>query len=542
MHSKFRSTLSAVLVFVISLTLFPQSVAASVTEETKTDSFIEVKQVDDDSLLSVSEIEIDEEAPTLIAVEIYSKNQKSVNWAKINDMVVIDFLASEELDWESMGVKINGVDAQVKGSGDAWLASRIMTNGDVEGVVSFEINYSDLAGNQGDLVSSTSNGSSVTFDKTDPSVKLEKSVESKTSAPLEEINDTQKSLVGRPIYIEENYNQVDVKASIKPVGLSRQDVGYYLVDFSVSDQAGNETILKDVKIDFADSLSKEVIGGGVMVKVIGAPITETARYGNYDDEGAKVSWDNSEDIVSLELLGNLNLSKVSADSAPYTINYLAYIDGVEPANNVEINDFESSLFLPSSRTIIVSDNAAPKISSPKIYSGDGYVKISWENPSDIDFMGVNIYRCNLSGDCEDVLDSVSPENSVYEDHSVINDKKYYYTLEAYDDVANSSRTGVLAGEPKSISKEYKIAGASYSYEIISDDSKEKKDGEVNGGIDDERETKEKKDSPVKVLGLYWFWWVLIVAAVGGGGYWYFVKNKTKEKNKNDKTKKPKTRK
>ena len=540
MRTKFKSTLSAILVFVISLALLPQSAAASTPEEIKTESFIDFERVDGDNPLSTSQPETDEEAPTLVDVKIYSDNQKSANWAKVNDMVIIDFLASEELDQGSIEAKINGVAALIKVSEFGWSASRVMTADDVEGVVTFEINYSDIAGNQGEPTSSTSNDSFVTFDKTAPYLGLENSLESKVISP-EEIADSQKSLASRPIYIKENYNQVDVKTSIKPMDLSRQDVAYYLVDFSVSDQAGNETTLDDVRIDFTDNLNKKFISDEVTVEILGARTTETARYDTYNDDGARVSWDNNEDIVSLELLGNLNLAKI-ADDVPYIIDYLAYIDGVRILSNTDPDYPDLSSFSSSSRMIIVSDKVAPKISSPKIYSGDGYVKISWKNSSDIDFEGVNIYRCTSGGDCKDILYSISPENSTYEDHSVINDEKYYYTLEAYDDVANSSKTDVLIGEPKSTTREYKVAGASYSYEIISDDSEEKENGEVNGGTDDEKEKKEKKDSPVKVLGLYWFWWVLIVAAVGGAGYWYFSKNKNKEKNKNNKTKKSKAKK
>ncbi|MBI3366792.1 chitobiase/beta-hexosaminidase C-terminal domain-containing protein, partial [Candidatus Roizmanbacteria bacterium] len=53
-------------------------------------------------------------------------------------------------------------------SGNNWSASYTMVSGDTEGSISFTVDYSDSVGNSGSQVSSTTDASSVTFDKTAP--------------------------------------------------------------------------------------------------------------------------------------------------------------------------------------------------------------------------------------------------------------------------------------------------------------------------------------------------------------------------------------
>ena len=52
------------------------------------------------------------------------------------------------------------------GSGTVWTATCVLASGDTEGAVAFTIDYSDTAGNAGTQVTSTTDSTSVTFDKT----------------------------------------------------------------------------------------------------------------------------------------------------------------------------------------------------------------------------------------------------------------------------------------------------------------------------------------------------------------------------------------
>src|SRR5690606_36049228 len=96
--------------------------------------------------------------------------------------IVLTFTSSEEI--KSPEVKIAGREAEI-GIGEAmneWKANLMLTEEDVEGKITVEISYEDLAGNQGTVISETSNGSEVVFDKTPPEPPASIDIESADSS------------------------------------------------------------------------------------------------------------------------------------------------------------------------------------------------------------------------------------------------------------------------------------------------------------------------------------------------------------------------
>jgi hypothetical protein len=108
-------------------------------------------------------------APTLSPVHIQSNNSDTSK-AKVGDTITVSFTPSKSVTGTS--VTIAGHAASLSGSGTGpYSATYVMASGDGEGTVVFNISgYSDTTGNTGSAVSSTSDSSSVTFDKTAPSV------------------------------------------------------------------------------------------------------------------------------------------------------------------------------------------------------------------------------------------------------------------------------------------------------------------------------------------------------------------------------------
>ncbi|MEK7632263.1 MAG: Ig-like domain-containing protein [Patescibacteria group bacterium] len=104
-------------------------------------------------------------APTLSTVTIASNNA-DVTKAKRGDTVTLTFSADESL--RTPTVSLNGAPIVVSGSGTNWTASRIVSASDTEGPETFSIAFTDLAGNDGISVTTTTNGSSVTLDVTPP--------------------------------------------------------------------------------------------------------------------------------------------------------------------------------------------------------------------------------------------------------------------------------------------------------------------------------------------------------------------------------------
>lgn len=105
--------------------------------------------------------------PTLTSVAISSSNANA-SLTKIGDIANLTFTSSETIQTPVVTLAGHLVSPTNTG-GNNWLASYALTSSDTEGLVSFVIDFTDFVGNAGDSVTSTTNSSSVTFDKTDPS-------------------------------------------------------------------------------------------------------------------------------------------------------------------------------------------------------------------------------------------------------------------------------------------------------------------------------------------------------------------------------------
>lgn len=122
-------------------------------------------------------VEYDKTAPVADFVEFTSTN-KNNQYAKVGDQVWVKVRIKEELSKYPV-IKINGMDTDsetivndTNEAGTVYVAWLTMTEDMKEGKMSFEISgYEDLAGNVGDTITTTTNNTSVTFDKTVPALR-----------------------------------------------------------------------------------------------------------------------------------------------------------------------------------------------------------------------------------------------------------------------------------------------------------------------------------------------------------------------------------
>ena len=122
-------------------------------------------------------VEYDKTVPVADFVEITSTN-KNNQYAKVGDQVWVKVRIKEELSKYPV-IKINGMDTDTETivndpneAGTVYAAWLTMTEDMIEGKMSFEISgYEDLAGNVGDTITTTTNNTSVTFDKTVPALR-----------------------------------------------------------------------------------------------------------------------------------------------------------------------------------------------------------------------------------------------------------------------------------------------------------------------------------------------------------------------------------
>jgi gliding motility-associated-like protein len=110
-------------------------------------------------------VTLDKTVPTLSAVNIVSNNTVST-LAKVGNTTTITFTASEAL--KTPIVTIAGHAVTPTAAGNNWTATYTFVSGDTEGLVAYNIAFSDLAGNAGTAV--TTGAGSVTFDKTVPTL------------------------------------------------------------------------------------------------------------------------------------------------------------------------------------------------------------------------------------------------------------------------------------------------------------------------------------------------------------------------------------
>ncbi|MBN2077824.1 MAG: DUF2341 domain-containing protein [Spirochaetes bacterium] len=115
-----------------------------------------------------STVVYDMTAPTVDPVSIISSNPLPA-MAIVGDTVTLSFTSDEDL--QTPAVTINGAATTVAGGPVNWTATRVMAAGDPEGVVAFSISsIRDLAGNATAAISSTTDLSSVTLDRTAPRI------------------------------------------------------------------------------------------------------------------------------------------------------------------------------------------------------------------------------------------------------------------------------------------------------------------------------------------------------------------------------------
>jgi hypothetical protein len=110
----------------------------------------------------------DKTPPTLDNVTIASSNSVST-LAKTGDNVTLSITSSEVI--QTPDIRIAGQNTTETGSGASWSATYTMTNSYSSNVpVSLRVDFSDLAGNAGTRVTSTTNSSAVLFDRTSPTL------------------------------------------------------------------------------------------------------------------------------------------------------------------------------------------------------------------------------------------------------------------------------------------------------------------------------------------------------------------------------------
>jgi gliding motility-associated-like protein len=130
---------------------------------------------------------IDQTRPIFSFVNIRSNNGSIASKAKVGDIITLSLIASESIATPS--VTIAGLSATVTGTGGTYTATYTVTSGTSEGLAAISITYSDLAGNAGTVVTSTTNNSTVTVDISNPTISSLLISSSNANAALAKVGD-----------------------------------------------------------------------------------------------------------------------------------------------------------------------------------------------------------------------------------------------------------------------------------------------------------------------------------------------------------------
>lgn len=464
---------------------------------------------------TVNELTVDTAAPMQTSVSIFSNNSKNSKWAKPGDVVYVKVLADEAI----MGVDatIGGRAANLVSYGDGIKAYRVMDGLDVEGVVGITINYTDLAGNPGVEVIEVTDTSSVTFDKTAPELFAKMSdywakfpPASQSLATQNYLNETDlEPLEG--VYVSEETRVVDVRTIWEIDKTKSTTLPVYKVTYTAEDQAGNLAAAKK-EMALTTGATDAAIGNLLPVLNGVTPLVPSAERGKvYVDEGVTLDWRTSiSEAVKVWVYGDLDLSKVTIQdghqlSVPYVLGYRAHdaadstLDGTKKVE----------------REISVEDNLGPAaVANLTAYAGNGYVQLTWTNPIDEDFAGLDVYRSTVSGVRGDkVASALSVTTKSFDDYTVVNGETYYYVVVAYDIYANASKDSAqVTANPVSP----KVAAASYYDYTVEAAAEEEQEVKADETV---KPDEVKTESAVPVIGI-----IILVLLIVLGLYLLYLQN------------------
>lgn len=327
-------------------------------------------------------VTIDANRPTLSSVAITS-NHTNTSYAKTGSTVTVSFTSNEAIATPT--VTIAGNPAVVSGGPTSWTAAYTFVGTEAEGVVPFSISYADISGNTAlSTATATTNASSVTYDKTLPTVTsittkdadANGSVDRATVVFSESVDDASFSAgaftiggnVGTSIVTgTANDNTFDVLLTTQVTGTDVKDVTY--TAGTGADRAGN--LLASV----GSGGIVEIDGAGpIMISALTTSTTTITVTFSEDLDGAT-------DAASDFTVAGVTVSGTSELAGVITVTTTAFGTGATPLVSLVGNGVQDlpGVTSPAGQTITPVDGVAPTIVSITSSTANG----SYNNPDPI---------------------------------------------------------------------------------------------------------------------------------------------------------------
>ncbi len=352
----------------------------------------------------VGQLNVDKTAPVLNSVNIISSNTNH-SLAKVGDIITLTFVANEDI--QTPNVTIAGNVAAVVGFGATWTATYTMIDDDAEGIIPFTINFKDIAGNSGEQVSNTTDGSQVEFDKTAPIVTINSLLTNDTSPELTgTVNDNSAAIevsINGSTY--EADNNGDGTWTLADNTISPLSAGDYEVEVVVSatDLAGNigyDSSTKELHIDTVAPTVTEV-------SPVSTPTRDqTPDYTFNTNEAGVISCANGCSCSGNAAVGENTVTFDELDEGVYSECTLMVTDEAGNTGYTDVSEFTIDITKP---TIYNYDDIKKEATSPAGASvefdplaGDNYdddVEVTCNYESGTVFpLGITIVNCWASDD------------------------------------------------------------------------------------------------------------------------------------------------
>ncbi len=357
-------------------------------------------------------VTFDKTLPSFSSVVISSNNAYSSSYAVVGNIVTLAFETAEDI--ENPTVNLNGNAATPTGGPRIWQATRTMTLGDNQGIIPFTIDISDLAGNSIPTRTTSTNGSSVTFDRVLPTLDAVSissnyintnlartgSVITINFSASEVIENVSATVLGQPAIVT-NLSTLKWKATYTPAGSETEGNVGFVINFN--DLAGNtgsknsvtdgSSVTYDKNLPLLNTITifsdhsnsnKAKVGSKVTVEFVASEtiefVTATIQTKNAIIENTVGNtWQAYYYLTSSDNEGNID----------FTLNYkdLAGNPGAERTSTTNATSVSFDKTLPSFNTVTISSNNT--FSSSQAAAGD-IVTLNFETSEAIEIPSVSI--------------------------------------------------------------------------------------------------------------------------------------------------------
>lgn len=408
---------------------------------------------------------IDRVAPTITTATIRSNGAGNGAFAKPAEIVTLSFTADEVIT--TPVVTISGNSAAVQNTtGNTWVATYTMLATDNNGIIPFNISYSDIAGNAGIAKTTTTNSSTVTYDKTPPTLTSVTIASSNIANPAfakpgqtVTLNFTASETVSTPVVVVGGFTLAVLPTASPNSYIASYNIASSLpegeIPFTInfSDQAGNAgTTVTTVTTGSMVTLDKTVPTISNVSISSNNPNPALAK----PNDQVTLTFTASEAIQATVLIDGLPATSISNVGNVYTATKTLTLANTEGLLSFSIGSTDLagnagvSLSTTNDASTVTFDKTLPV--APNflgVTPGDTENTLTWF--LNADYAKYELIGGTTSPSSNNVLTTVTAANATnpmtFTQTGLTNLTTYYYALRVSDAAGNMNTSARVTGKP-----------------------------------------------------------------------------------------------